>query len=59
MNCCWRNECNKSSTNLVKSEIAVKMNYKYICKDFHTFVLKEKDILEAAKSNKKYVFKFK
>jgi hypothetical protein len=35
------------------------MDYKYTCKDFYTFVLKEKDILKAAKSNKKYVFKFK
>jgi hypothetical protein len=29
--------------------MAVKMNYKYTCKDFNTFVLKKKDILEAAK----------
>jgi hypothetical protein len=44
-----------SSVNLIKSETAVKMDYKYTCKDFYTFVLKEKDILKAAKSNKKYV----
>jgi hypothetical protein len=30
----------------------VKMNYEYTCKHFYTF--KEKHILEAAKSNKKY-----
>jgi hypothetical protein len=35
------------------------MNYTYICKEFYTFVLKDKDILEAVKSNEKYVFKFK
>jgi hypothetical protein len=37
----------------------VKINYKYTWKGFYTFMLKEKDILKAAKSNKKYVFKFK
>jgi len=30
----------------------VKINYKYTCKDSYTFVLKEKCILKAAKSNK-------
>jgi hypothetical protein len=34
------------------------MNYKYTCKDFYTFMLKEKDILKAANSDKEYVFKF-
>jgi hypothetical protein len=32
-NCYWRNDSNKSSINLIKSETAVKMNYKYTSKD--------------------------
>jgi hypothetical protein len=55
MNCYWRNEHSTSSTNLIKSEIVIKVNYKYTCKVFYTFVLMEKDILETAKSNKKHV----
>jgi hypothetical protein len=42
MNCCWRNERNKSSVNLIKIEIAVTMNCKYTCKDFYVFVSREK-----------------
>jgi hypothetical protein len=54
MNCrCWRNERNKSSAKLTESEIAVKMNYK----NLYTFLLEKNEILEAAKSNEKYVFK--
>jgi hypothetical protein len=50
MSCYWRSEHNKSSINLIKSEIVVKMIYTCMCKDFHIFVLKEKRILEATKS---------
>ena len=39
--------------NLINSETAVKMNYKYIWNNFYTFVLKIKDVLEAANCNKK------
>jgi hypothetical protein len=49
MNCHWRIEHNKSSINFIKSEIAMKKNYKYNCKDFCVFVLNEKDILEPVK----------
>jgi hypothetical protein len=53
MNSYWKNEHNMSNVNLIKIEIAVKMNCKYTCKDFYTFVFKEKDVLKAAKQNKK------
>jgi hypothetical protein len=59
MNFCWRNECNKRSISLIKSEIVVKMNYKQTYYDFYTFGLKDKDIQKPAKSNRKCVFKFK
>jgi hypothetical protein len=59
MNCYWRDKRNKCSVNLIKSEVQIKMNYQYCCKDFYFFVLRQKDLLEAAKSNTKYVLNFK
>jgi hypothetical protein len=59
MNCHWRVERNKCSADLIKSEVQIKMNYQYCCKDFCFFVLRQKDLLEAAKSNTKCVLKFK
>ena len=47
---------NKTSVNLMKHEAAVKMNYTNTCKNVYTFLLREEDILEAAQSNRKYVF---
>jgi hypothetical protein len=35
------------------------MNYKYTLNNFYTFVLKIKDVLEEANSNKKNIFKLK
>jgi hypothetical protein len=46
---------NRSSVNSIKCETAVKINYKYTCKDFYTSMLKDEDILEAAQSNKQYI----
>jgi hypothetical protein len=39
--------------NLINSETAVKMNYKYTWNNFYTFVFKIKDLLEAANSKKR------
>jgi hypothetical protein len=55
MNCFWRSEHKKNSVNLIKSEIVVQMIYKCTCKDFYAFVLKEKEILEAAKSKSMFL----
>jgi hypothetical protein len=52
INCYLWNERNKSSVNLIKSKIAVKTNYGYICKDLYTFVHKDNYMLEAAKSTR-------
>lgn len=53
MDSCWRNGYNKSKVNLIKSEITVKMNCKYPCKDFYTYVLKEKISLKQQSQTKK------
>ena len=55
---CWTDTRNRCSVNL-KSEIHVKSNFTLSCKDFHTYVVKEKVLLDAARSNKKYKFKKK
>lgn len=55
----WTNDRNRCSIDLIKNEIQVKVNYSYTCQEFYKHVLKEKDLLDAARSNKKYKFKFK
>ncbi len=50
---------NRCSVNLIKSEIQVKSNFTFSCKDFYTYVVKEKVLLNAVRSNKIYKFKKK
>lgn len=59
MHCCWRNEPDKSNINLLKNEVAVKLNYKYTVKNMYAFVLKKKDSLSQQSQIKNYVLKFK
>ena len=46
-------------TDLIKSEIQVKNNFAYSCTEFYSYDVKEKVLLEAVRSNKKYTFKKK
>ncbi|KAF4096150.1 hypothetical protein G5714_023753 [Onychostoma macrolepis] len=45
--------------DLIKWEIQVKNNFGYSCKTFYSYALKQKALLEAAHSNKKYKFRNK
>lgn len=49
----------KEQINLIKSEIQVKNNFTFSCKDFYTYVVKDKVLLNDVRSNKKYKLKKK
>jgi len=44
---------------LVQAELLVKTNYRMTCAEFYNFVVGQKPLLNAVKSNLKYSFKSK
>ncbi|KAK6195887.1 hypothetical protein SNE40_001222 [Patella caerulea] len=53
----WRDDRYQASVKLIRCEIQIKLNFKYSCQEFHKYILRNRRLLEAAKSNKKYSFK--
>ena len=59
MTAAWTDQRNRCSVDLIKREIQVKNNVAYNCTEFYSYDVKEKVLLEAVRSNKKYTFKKK
>ena len=55
----WTDERNRLSTDMVKAELCVKLNYPFSCKELYTFIIDQKTLLKAARSNSKYFSKIK
>jgi len=54
----WDDERSLMSIDLVRAEICIKSNFQMSCIEFADYVSKNEAILKAAKSNKKYTFKY-
>ena len=55
----WSDTRNRCSVDLMRSELLITLNFEQSCSKFHTIVLKDKELLNAARSNKKYAWKKK
>ena len=50
---------NRMSTELLKSELMITINFDDSCHEFYKMIIKNEELLRAAKSNLKYKFKNK
>jgi len=57
MNAKWREDRNRMTVSMVKSELQTYLNYDYNCRGFYEFALGEQGLLDAAASDKKYTWK--
>ena len=53
----WTDVRNKCSVELIKGELIVSLNYELSCSEFYSAALKDKQLLTAARSQKKYKWK--
>ena len=52
----WTDDRNRMSTELVKAEICLKMNFSVNCQESYKMVLENKRLLESARSSNKHKF---
>jgi hypothetical protein len=57
MNSKWQRDKNRMSVALVKAELLVFTNYDLDCREFYSFVIGDRNILDAAAGNAKYDWK--
>lgn len=55
----WSDSRNRCSTELIKNELLVTVNCDLTCKDFYLAVQKDKGLLEAVRSSRKYPWRKK
>ena len=55
----WQTDRNRMSVSLVSAEFQVFTNYGLDCRDFYSFVINGRKILDAAAGNVKYAWKKK
>ena len=55
----WSDCRNRCSTELMRSELLITLNFEQSCSEFYNSALKDKELLSAARSNKKYTWKKK
>ena len=53
----WRSDRNRMSVPLVSAELQFFTNYGLDCRDFHSFVICDQKVLDAAAGNMKYAWK--
>lgn len=55
----WRDSRNRCSVELIRSELLITLNFEQSCSEFYCSCLKDKQLLSAARSDKKYTYKRK
>ncbi|CAL8301356.1 unnamed protein product [Gadus morhua 'NCC'] len=55
----WSDCRNRCSTELMRSELLITLNFEQSCSEFYNSALKDKELLSAARNNKKYTWKKK
>lgn len=55
----WSDSRNRCSVELIRSELLITLNFEQSCSEFYCSCLKDKQLLNAARSDKKYTYKKK